>query len=150
MKATTLLEHQHRNLEELCDAVEMGSASMRASLLPQLAGDLAAHIAVEEQVFYPVVCAALHEDELLEALRARRVAARRSLDRALHAAPDGEEFTRAIEELRGLVSEHAAEEEDVLFPRLEKALDAQTMRALGESIRALYEREVETGYATGS
>jgi hemerythrin-like domain-containing protein len=150
MKATTLLEHQHRGLRELCDAVEMGSAAMRVSLLPQLAGDLAAHIAVEEQVFYPVACAALHDDDWLVTMRACRVQAERSLDRALLASPDGEEFARAIGELRGLVSKHVAEEEDVLFPRLEKALDAQAMRALGESIRTLYEREVESGYSSGS
>jgi hemerythrin-like domain-containing protein len=149
MKATTLLEHQHRNLRELCDAVEMGSAAMRVSLLPQLAGDLAAHIAVEEQVFYPVACAALHDDDWLETFRARRLQAQQSLDRALHASPEGEEFTRAIEELSGLMSKHAAEEEHDLFPRLEKALDAQAMRALGESMRALYEREVESGYSVG-
>ena len=59
MKATTLLEQQHRNLQELCDVVEQGSASMRESLLPQLAGDLAAHLAMEERVFYPAACAAL-------------------------------------------------------------------------------------------
>jgi hypothetical protein len=146
MKATTLLEHQHRNLEELFDAVERGSAGMRASLLPQLAGDLAAHIAMEEQVFYPAACEALHEDTWLGTCRLRRAQARQSLSRALGAPLDGEEFQRAIHELRGLVTRHAEEEED-LFPRLEKALDTGAMRALGQSMAALYDAKVESGYA---
>ena len=69
MKATTLVEHQHRNLEQLCDAVEGGSAGMRASLLPQLAGDLAAHIAMEEQLFYPAACEPLRAQADLRAGR---------------------------------------------------------------------------------
>lgn len=147
MKATTLLEHQHRNLEELCDAVERGSAGMRASLLPQLAGDLAAHLAMEEQVFYPAACEALHDDAWLQGFQARRAQAKQSLLRALEASPDGEEFGRAIREIRGLVARHTVVEEDQLFPRLEQVLDAGAMRALGQSMAALYEAKVEAGYA---
>jgi hypothetical protein len=147
MKATTLLEHQYRNLQELCDTVERGSAAMRASLLPQLAGDLVAHIAIEEQVFYPAACAALHEEAWLGACRTYRLEARRSLHRALEAPPDGEEFGRAIGELRGLVDRHGEQEHDVLFPRLEKVLDARAMTRLGVSMLALYDVEVEAGYA---
>ena len=146
MKATTLLDHQHRNLEELCDAVERGSAGMRASLMPQLAGDLAAHIAMEEQLFYPAACEALHEDAWLGACRARRARVQESLHRAMEAPLDGEEFERAIGELRGLVCQHV-QEKDLLFPRLEKALDAGAMRALGLSMAALYDAKVESGYA---
>jgi hemerythrin superfamily protein len=147
MKATTLVEHQHRNLEQLCDAVEGGSAGMRASLLPQLAGDLAAHIAMEEQLFYPAACEALHENAWLCECQARRAQAQQSLHRALESSPDGEEFGRAIGELRSLVARHAVEEEDRLFPRLEKALDGGAMRALGLSMAALYDAKVDAGYA---
>jgi hemerythrin-like domain-containing protein len=145
MKATTLLEHQHRNLQELCDTVERGSAGMRASLLPQLAGDLRAQIAVEEQVFYPAACEALHEETWLRSCHAYRAEARRSLDRALEAPIEGEEFASAIGELRGLLAQHAHEEKDVLFPRLEKVLDAGAMRRLGMSMMAFYDVEVESG-----
>ncbi len=147
MKATTLLEHQHRNLEELCEAVERGSAGMRASLLPQLAGDLAAHIAMEEQLFYPAACQALNEEAWLQGCQARRAQAQRSLQRALEAPVDGEEFARAIGEIRRLVARHADEEEHQLFPRLEQALDTGAMRSLGHAMATLYEAKVEAGYA---
>jgi hypothetical protein len=147
MKATTLLEHQHRNLQELCDTVERGSAGMRASLLPQLAGDLSAQMAVEEQIFYPAACAALHEEGWLRACDSYGVEARRSLRKALQAPIDGDEFASAIGELRGLVARHAEEEHDVLFPRLEEVLDPGAMRELGSSMLALYDVKVEAGYA---
>ena len=147
MKATTLLEHQHRNLDELCETVERGSASMRASLVPQLADDLSASIAVEEQVFYPAACEALHEETWLGSCQTYRAEVRRALGRVLQAPPDGEEFGRAIGELRDLVARHAHEERDQLFPLLEKALDAAAMRRLGVSMLARYGVEVEAGYA---
>lgn len=146
MKATTLLERQHRNLQELCETVERGSASMRVSLLPQLAGDLSALMEVEEQLFYPAACAALHDDAPLDVCREHREEARRSLHRALEASPDGEEFASAISELRDLVARHAHEEQGELFPRLERALDAAAMRQLGMSMLAMYDVAVESGY----
>ena len=147
MKATTLLERQHRNLQQLCEAVERGSASIRASLLPQLAGDLVAHIAVEEQVFYPAVCAALNDDAWLSSSRRRHAEAMQSLDRVLDAPFDGEDFAQAIGELRNAVELHAEEEEERLFPHLEGSLDLRAMRELGLSMMALYHAKVEAGYA---
>src|SRR5258708_2449144 len=147
MKATTLLERQHRNLQQLCEAVERGSASVRESLLPQLAGDLVAHIAVEEAIFYPAVCEALHEDTWMRCGRVRHAQARKSLERALDAPVDGDEFARAIGELRALVELHAEEEEELLFPRLELALDVHSMRRLAIAMLSLYHAKVEAGYA---
>ncbi len=147
MKATTLLERQHRNLQQLCEAVERGSASIRESLLPQLAGDLFAHIAVEQEIFYPAACAALHEDAWMRSSRARHAQALRSLDEALDAPFDGEQFTRAMCELRMTVELHAEEEEEGLFPRLEGALGPTEMRKLALVMMHLYHSKVEGGYA---
>jgi hypothetical protein len=150
MKATTLLERQHRNLQQLCEAVERGSASIRESLLPQLAGDLVAHIAVEEQIFYPAACAALSEAAWMRSGAARHAEAMRSLDTALDSPLDGEDFARAIGELRAALELHAEEEEEGLFPRLEGALDPRAMRELALSMMSLYHTRVEAGYARDS
>jgi hypothetical protein len=150
MKATTLLERQHRNLQQLCEAVERGSASIRESLLPQLAGDLFAHIFVEEQVFYPAASAALHEDAWICSSKARHAQAMESLERALDAPFEGVEFATAIGELREAVELHAEEEEEGLFPRLEGALDAAKMRELALVMMHLYHSKVEAGYARSS
>jgi len=147
MKATTLLERQHRNLQQLCEAVERGSARMRESLLPQLAGDLVAHIAVEEQVFYPAASAALKEDGWVRSSRARHAQAMRLLDETLDAPVEGDAFARVIGELRSAVEVHAEEEEEGLFPRLEDALDMKAMRQLALAMMSLYHAKVEAGYA---
>jgi hemerythrin superfamily protein len=150
MKATTLLERQHRNLQQLCEAVERGSASIRESLLPQLAGDLVAHIAVEEQIFYPAASAALNEFEWVRSSHARHAQAMRSLERTLDAPLDGDEFDEAIGDLRMVVELHAEEEEEGLFPRLEDVLDRRAMRELALAMMTLYHAKVEAGYARDS
>jgi hemerythrin superfamily protein len=149
LKATTLLERQHRDLEQLCEAVECGSASVRASLLPQLAGDLAAHLAVEEQLLYPAARDALRDDDSLACVTGASVlsaSAMQSLDRALDAALDGEEFSKAIGELRATVTKHAEQEEARIFRRLEGTLEPAAMRQLGASLMSLYDTKVEAGY----
>jgi hemerythrin-like domain-containing protein len=150
MKATTLLERQHRNLQQLCEAVERGSAAVRQSLLPQLAGDLAAHIAVEESIFYPAICESLHQETWMRSAVARHAQARRWLHRALEAPVEGEDFGRAIGELRNVVELHAEEQEELLFPQLERVLDTDGMRLLALQMLSLYHAKVEAGYAPES
>ncbi len=147
MKATTLLERQHRNLQQLCEAVERGSASVRRSLLPQLASDLAAHVIVAERVFYPAACAALREQIWLAECHSRHVQAKRSLDEAFEAPPDSSAFDRAIAELRAVLELHAEEEEEILFPRLERELGAHALRRLASAMMELYHAEVEASSA---
>ena len=148
MKATILLERQHRNLQQLCEAVERGSARVRESLLPQLAGDLVAHLAVEEQLFYPAACAALNEDAVVRSDKSRHAEARIQLERVLSVSvEDDDGFAAAMGALRDVVERHAEEEEEVLFPQLEDAIDSGAMRELGLSMMSLYHSKVEAGYS---
>jgi hypothetical protein len=147
MKATTLLERHHRNLQQLCEAVERGSASIRESLLPQLATDLVAHMAVEDQLFYPIIDEVLGEGAWAVEGRLRHGQATESLAQALMARLDGSEFDRAIAELRAVIELHAEEEEEGLFGRIERALDAGTSRELARTMMSLYRLKVEAGYS---
>jgi hypothetical protein len=147
MKATTLLERHHRNLQQLCEAVERGSAGIRESLLPQLAADLSAHIAVETQLFYPMIGRVLGEEAWGIEGRLRHAQAIESLVHALEATFDGAEFERAITSLRAVIELHAHEEEEGLFARVEHALDAGASRDLARTMMSLYHSKVEAGYS---
>jgi hypothetical protein len=147
MKATTLLERHHRNLQQLCEAVERGSPPIRESLMPQLAADVAAHVAVEVEIFYPMIGEVLGEEAWAVEGRARHAQAMRSLEQALEAACDGVEFEHAIASLRAAIELHAQEEEEGLFARVETALDAGASRELARSMMSLYHASVEAGYA---
>lgn len=147
MKATTLLERHHRNLKQLCEAVEQGSASIRESLLPQLAGDLLAHLAVEAQVFYPAILDVMGKDAIVvqSRMRQRHGRATDAIREALAASVDSEEFERVIRALKVVIEVHAQEEEEALFPRIEHALEAEESRALARAMMRLYHSKVEEG-----
>jgi hypothetical protein len=146
MKATTLLQRQHRNLQQLCEAVERGSASIRKSLFLQLAGDLAAHIAVEEQLFYPWVARALRDEKSFRVARSRHALARQALERAASSDVDCDAFTDALIDLSKVLEIHGREQETALFPQLERSLPSSAMRDLALSMMRLYDVEVEIPY----
>lgn len=150
MKATILLERQHQNLRQLCDAVEFGSASVRESLLPQLAGDFVAHMAIEAQLFYPTVARLLRDERWTRDSHLRHARAREALERTFGSAVDGQAFACAIADLRAVVEHHAEEEERILFPRAEQEIDAEAMRDLAHAMLALYHVKVEIGYPAES
>src|SRR5262245_45506976 len=54
MKATDLLSQQHRKVKALFKKLEKGRGEAPA-LLAELATDLAAHMAIEHELFYPAV-----------------------------------------------------------------------------------------------
>lgn len=149
MKATTLLERQHHDLRQLCDAVELGSASVRESLLPQLAGDLMAHLAIEAQLFYPAIARLLGDKGLSCESLAGQGLARGALERALGLPTHGSDFGCAMADLRAIVADHCDTADQILFPRLEREIDAVAMRDLAREMLALYHVTVELGYPQG-
>jgi hypothetical protein len=54
MKPTALLKKQHRKVEGMFAALEKEKGDASA-VLAQLANDLAAHLAIEQTLFYPAV-----------------------------------------------------------------------------------------------
>lgn len=149
MKSTTLLERQHRNVQQLCEAVERGSPSIRESLLPQLANDLFAHFRIEEQLFFPAVRAALGECEPHSPPPDAHGLLRTYLEHILDTPPADEEFAVRIAELRSALEAHIEEEEELLFPTIEAALSPSENRALAERMMALHHASVEDGYERG-
>ena len=54
MKATALLQTQHRKVEATFAALESGTGELTV-LLESLANDLVAHMTIEQRIFYPAV-----------------------------------------------------------------------------------------------
>ena len=54
MNATSLLERQHRKVEALFKKLESGRSDPEP-VLEELANSLAAHMAIEQDIFYPAI-----------------------------------------------------------------------------------------------
>src|SRR5438128_2584388 len=126
MKGTTLLQRQHRRVEQLIDTLE-GERYLRAALLQELADDLAATMTMEEAIFYPAV-----REVLGAAMRYGdddHAHATRALQRLFEAQADTPRFNSELDELRSLVREHFVREESV-FPEVEGAFPAEELERL--------------------
>lgn len=120
----------------------------RAELLRELADVLAAHLTIEEQIFYPTVQRRLPPGgkELVLQSYEEHAVARFALERLLGTATDDETFHAKVKALRELMCDHVDEEEDELFPVVEEHLNDEQLEALGDEIATMNVQCLRAGY----
>jgi hemerythrin superfamily protein len=145
MNATDLLEKQHRKVEAIFAKLEDESKDDCQELLEELANDLAAHMTIEQELFYPAIREV--DAELVAESFEEHAIAEVALKRLL-AADSDETFKARVTALKELIEHHVKEEEKELFPKVEKALDDDKLDELGEQMEARFDEVAEAGYAT--
>jgi hemerythrin superfamily protein len=143
MKATSLLEKQHRKVEIIFKKLLSDKADAPTWLSP-LADDLVAHMVIEQTIFYPAV-RSVKEDLILEAYEEHAVA-ELALKRLLATDTQDVTFKAKVATLKVLIEHHVKEEEEKLFPQVEKALGEEKLVALGKEMKAVFEQAVEEGF----
>lgn len=134
-----LLTSQHKEVDALLEQLENKQGDMRAAFT-ELADKLAAHATVEEKIFYPQSMSADTSDLLHESVE-EHLAIKRVLADMLTMDLSSEEFAAKLSVLKESVSHHAhEEEEEKLFPKLRKAMDADQRAALGNEVLAMFEQ----------
>lgn len=143
MKATDLLVQQHKKAKTLFKKLESGRGDASA-LLTELANDLAAHMAIEHELFYPAVIN-LDEHMVAESFEEHALG-EIALKRLLHSSPDDEDFAAKVTAVRELIVHHAEEEEEELFPKVEKAIEEEQLKELGKAMKARFTEAVAQGW----
>jgi hemerythrin superfamily protein len=144
MRATDLLEKQHRKVEATFKKLESGKGDLRA-LVISLANDLAAHMVIEQEIFYPKV-KSIKPDLVLESYEEHAIA-EFALERLIATKPGAESFQARVTALKELIQHHVEEEESDLFPKVNKAMKDE-LDAMGKAMKARFEEAVEAGYAS--
>jgi iron-sulfur cluster repair protein YtfE (RIC family) len=144
MKATALLETQHRKVEAIFEKLE-GSPRDPSRLLEELANHLAAHMAIEQEIFYPAL-REVDEDMVLESFEEHALA-EIALKRLLGTEPDDASFQARVIATKELIEHHVKEEEDDLFPKVEKVLGERKLAELGARMKARFEEVLSQGFA---
>jgi hypothetical protein len=143
MKATALLEQQHRKVRTLFRKLESGRSEPEP-LLEQLANDLAAHMVIEHELFYPVA-AEIDREQISESFEEHALA-ELAIKRLLATDPGDEVFHARVIAAKELFEHHAKEEEEELFPKREKRLGDDKLNTLGKEMKARFQEVVEGGY----
>lgn len=143
MKATALLEKQHRKVKTIFNKLEKGRGDAM-ELMTELANDLAAHMAIEQEIFYPAV-QHLDDDTIREAYEEHALA-EVALKRLLGTDPESPSFKARVVAAKELIEHHVQEEEEELFPKVEKKLGDDALNALGKQMKARFEEVMEAGF----
>lgn len=143
MKATDLLEKQHRHVESVFDKLEKGRGDT-AKLLVDLASSLAAHMAIEQEIFYPAVTrvkpdlvAESYEEHAIAELALKRLLATETTDKY---------FKARVTTLKELIQHHVEEEEEDLFPKVNKQLDDALLLSMGKRMKARFDEVMTQGF----
>jgi iron-sulfur cluster repair protein YtfE (RIC family) len=143
MKATALLKKQHRKVEGMFTSLEKGKGDISA-VLAQLANDLAAHMAIEQTIFYPAIRQI--DPEMVGESYQEHAIAELALKRLLETTPDDATFAAKVTALKELIEHHVEEEEEELFPAVEKEMDAEKLEDVGAEMLRAFEAASELGY----
>jgi hemerythrin superfamily protein len=141
MKATALLEKQHRKVEELFASIEASRAN--AKLVLELATALTAHSMIEEEIFYPEA-KRVKKDLVLESYEEHDLIAH-GLKRLVACDSEDERFHARVKAVKELVEQHVEEEEQELFPAVSEALGNEE-EALGERMQVRFAELSRMGY----
>lgn len=139
MNAIELLKQQHQITKETLEKMSEGEIDPEEMRL--MADELVAHMVIEEHVFYPRV-RQLKKDLVSESFEEHAVA-RFELARAMMA--EGDERKSRLTVLKELVEHHVEEEENEMFPDVQRAIPEQDLEALGQRMEMMFDKAVEAG-----
>jgi hemerythrin superfamily protein len=128
----------------LAHILEVPDPAAVKALFAQVADQLTLHIASEEQIFYPAVRAKRTEDILLESLE-EHLSLKRLLADLLELEPSEQTFEPKFKVLKEQAEHHHKEEEEHLFPKVTKLLDAAHRAELGRKMLDLQNRLGKAG-----
>ncbi len=145
MKATQLLRAQHTEAKKLFEVVTSHKGDRKAAA-KEVSQKLLAHMIIEQVQFYPAAAELVEEDIILEAFEEHAVA-RYEIRRLLEALDDPRFESRGTT-LKELIEHHVKEEEEELFPKVERRMDADQQEELGASMETLFESLLKEDIAT--
>jgi hemerythrin-like domain-containing protein len=145
--ATQILRDDHKRLTGLfrqLEAVDRRAHVMKNGVALEIFMEIEIHSAVEEQIFYPAILAALNSQgeppkvELNAAMVDQNISDHREIEgviQRLRRVPvDSTDFRDGMEELEQLISSHIEEEEQLTFPAAEELLKEE-LSPLGAQIQ---------------
>ena len=144
INALELLRTQHTEVEDLIEQIEdMEDPGKKAELFADLADNLAAHAAIEEKLFYPSVNAKNTHESLVEATE-EHLAVKRLIADMMTLDVEDEHFDAKLSVLKENIRHHAhEEEEDKLFPKVERMFNKDELAALGNEMISMFEMLME-------
>ena len=140
MKATEFLRRQHREVKRLFSETKKGSEARRRKGMDEIAEKLAAHMEIEEKIFYPAVAevGTKKAHELVPEAYEEHHVARLVIAELPGVEPDDERWLAKMTVLEELIEHHVEEEESEIFKLADK-LGAERLDELGDELESAFD-----------
>jgi hemerythrin-like domain-containing protein len=151
MKATALLQQQHREVKALFAQANKASSGERPEVVDGIAEKLIAHMKIEEEIFYPAVrkLATKTTDEMVPEAYEEHHVVKLVLGELPEVDLEDEQFEAKMTVLEELIEHHVEEEEKEMFKVAEKLGD-ERLRALGAEMESASDNEPQRGKKSAS
>ena len=133
MDAIELLKRQHREVEKLFDQIEDAEGEQRDDLFAQIADKFMVHGHIEEEIFYPAVFEDRTEEDLREAVE-EHLQCKRIIADMLDLDSADEQWMAKCSVLKEDIQHHVKEEENELFPQVQKDFSKKRLGDLGRQM----------------
>jgi hemerythrin superfamily protein len=143
MDATEFLAQDHREVEGLFERFEQatGDTWEKGKIVEEIIKELSIHAAIEEEVFYPEVKAAVPDGEgLVDHSLDEHQEVKELLAELDSMDPGDPGFHQKVEKVISDVKEHVEEEEGEMFPKLREAISADQLLEIGEKLERAKKR----------
>jgi hemerythrin-like domain-containing protein len=146
MKATDLLKQQHEEVKELFEKVESAARSAtKRQLFAELAANLVAHDGIERELFYPACEEEMGMTDLLGEALVEHGLVEFSLYQADEAQGE-DDFDYKLKVLKEALEHHIEEEEQELFPKVNRAFEKEALETLGMELEEKFEQLKQGDY----
>jgi hemerythrin superfamily protein len=128
--AIAMLRADHKKVSGLFDEFEAArSANKKKQLVAQICEELSVHTALEEEIFYPAVKAAMRDKELVPEATVEHASVKDLIAQVKGVEPDGEMYDAKVKVMAEFVKHHVKEEQNEMFPKAQKTrLDMVALR----------------------
>ena len=146
MNAVELLKHDHREVEEYFEEYEdLESDAGKAELSAKICQALKVHAQIEEEIFYPAAREATGDDDLLDEAVVEHAGAKRLIEEIESMEVGDDLYDAKIRVLGEQIKHHVKEEEEELFPEVERS--NMDLKAVGKKLEG---RKMELMAGTGA
>lgn len=111
--ACTLLDEDHKKVEQLFQQYQSADASRKQQLAQTIAQELSVHMQIEDEIFYPAFLDATGDDDMIEEAEDEHDEARELIARLEGGQADDE----VMKELQKAIEHHVGEERREMFPK---------------------------------
>ena len=120
--ALTLLKQDHRQVEEWFEEYEdLDDPADKAELAEKICQALTVHTQIEEEIFYPAARKATADNDLLDEALVEHAGAKHLISEIEGMGPDEGLYDAKVRVLGEQIKHHVKEEEEELFPEIEKS-----------------------------